>query len=897
MQIHFGPHLDAMIPAPPHTAIGEATLGPQGLLRTLESDLGLAPVLDHPAERLIAYRGCLAAADGPQRFYHRSFQVDPINVTATLAAWREQWYEAGWTGTFPAGLPARLADLADVERLARERVPPCVGQRLARVLEALETRRTQIETLILHGDPEALPLLWRRVLERIGYRPAPPLQGGSAPADSDLRRVQSRLGALAEGEAPAKLSLSGDGTFVVVRAASPDVSARAVAEWLRARPEPDTLLIAEQNGIIVDNAMERSGLPRCGFQHYSRFRAVSQVLKLALGLLWEPLDPHLLLQFLIHPVGPVPASLRRLLAEAVSHQPGVGGAAWSEALRRLEERRREQGADRSTVDAERALVAYWFEGPRHDPAAGAPIEVLAERAQRCANWLSGRLGAATEPAERAMFAGAHAQAGAFIAALGQLREQRRERLPRIEAERLVDEVSRDQPDPAVFAEVGHVRATTHPANVTRPWRRVIWWGLQAQNESFTYPWSAAELAALRQAGVALPTAEQRLAQRAADWLRPLLGCEAQLLLVVHHSDAGHHPLWTRIASLFDGWAEVDLEQQLLAGGAAALPHLDVVTEPVAVKTLPEPRRWWQLPPDALVPERPVESYSSLSKLFHYPHGWVLNYAARLRNGRAEDVADNGLLYGNLAHRLFETFFREHADWPTVGDAAVLGWLERALPRLIAAEGAVLLERGRGVDHEQVVTTLERALLRLLEHLRAADVVRVEPEHSGRAPFLGESMAIAGSIDLLLTTRSGREIVLDAKWGGEPYRARDLEQNLHLQLVSYAYLRRAATDAGRWPYQAYFIITTGNVVAPDDRVFPDALVHAPAEGVDVARLWQAAEATYRWRRSQLDQGLVEVRSAQAEPTERSEPPAGTLPLRDGADPYDDFARLTGWDPFA
>ncbi|HEX7038333.1 MAG TPA: PD-(D/E)XK nuclease family protein [Pseudomonadales bacterium] len=897
MQIHFGLHLDAMIPAPPRTAIGEATVGPQGLLRMLESDLGLAPVLDHPAERLIAYRGCLAAADGPQRFYHRSFQVDPINVTATLASWREQWYEAGWTGAFPAGLPARLTDLADVERLARERVPPCVGQRLARVLDALETRRTQIETLVLHGDPAALPLLWRCVLERIGYQAAPGVHAAAAPPQSDLGRVQARLATLSEGEAPARLELSGDGSFVVVRAASPDVSARAIAEWLRSRPDPDTLLIAEQNGIIVDNAMERSGLPRCGFQHYSRFRAVSQVLKLALGLLWEPLDPHLLLQFLIHPVGPVPAGLRRTLAEAVARQPGVGGAAWTAALERLEERRREKGAGRDAIDAERALVTYWFESPRHDPAAGAPLAVLVERAQRCASWLVGRLAAATEPVERALFAGAHAQAGAFIAALGQLRDQGRERLPRIETERLVDEVTRDQPDPALFAEVGHVRATTHPGNVTRPWRRVIWWDLKAQNQSFGYPWSTSELAALQEAGVALPTTEERLAQRAAEWLQPLFACEAQLVLVVHHGDAGHHPLWTRIASLFDGWAEVDLEQALLAGRDPLLPQLEVDTEPVAVKTLPAPRRWWELPPEVALPPRPVESYSSLSKLFHYPHGWVLGYAARLRTGRAEDVADQWLLYGNLAHRLFETFFREHPDWATLTETAVFRWLQRALPRLVAAEGAVLLERGRGVDHEQVVTTLERALLRLLEHLRAAGVVRVEPERGGRAPFLDGGMEIAGSIDLLLTTGSGREIVLDAKWGGEQYRARDLEQNLHLQLVSYAYLRQCAADGGRWPYQAYFIVTTGNVVAPDDTVFPDALVHAPAEGIDVARLWRAAEATYRWRRAQLDRGLIEVRTDAAEPTERSEPPEGTLPLRDGADRYDEFARLTGWDPFA
>ena len=45
MRIRFGLHRDGLDPTPPRTALGELTLGPQGLIRVLESDLGLAPVL------------------------------------------------------------------------------------------------------------------------------------------------------------------------------------------------------------------------------------------------------------------------------------------------------------------------------------------------------------------------------------------------------------------------------------------------------------------------------------------------------------------------------------------------------------------------------------------------------------------------------------------------------------------------------------------------------------------------------------------------------------------------------------------------------------------------------------------------------------------------------------
>jgi hypothetical protein len=39
-----------------------------------------------------------------------------------------------------------------------------------------------------------------------------------------------------------------------------------------------------------------------------------------------------LLQFLIHPLGPVPGRVRRALAEAVADEPGIGGRAWRQAI-------------------------------------------------------------------------------------------------------------------------------------------------------------------------------------------------------------------------------------------------------------------------------------------------------------------------------------------------------------------------------------------------------------------------------------------------------------------------------------------------------------------------------------------------------------------------------------
>jgi hypothetical protein len=337
MIVHFGLHLDGLHPAPPRTAVGEAVVGPARFLDLLELQLGLPPVRARPGEALLAYRRCLAALDGRRRFYHRSFrEADEIAVARTLLDWRQQWYEAGWSGGFSGRVSQRLSDLADVEHLAREQVPPTRGQRLQRIVAAVRQLRTQIDAVVLHEDPEALPAAWRALLEHFETALAPGVElRPHGRAGTDLHTVQTTLLELAEaaeGREAARRELRGDRSLLVIRGASRDISAHAIGELLL---DPgaleDTVVIAERDGIIIDNALERVGSARAGFQHYSRFRAVTQVLKLGLGLLWEPINPHLLLQFLIHPLGPLPAGVRAMLAEAVSEQPGIGGSKWRQA--------------------------------------------------------------------------------------------------------------------------------------------------------------------------------------------------------------------------------------------------------------------------------------------------------------------------------------------------------------------------------------------------------------------------------------------------------------------------------------------------------------------------------------------------------------------------------------
>ena len=176
MQIVFGFHLDGLKPEVPQTVVGASTLGPKGLLGVLETQLGLPTPTPYPSEAPFSYLQCLQEASSPDRFFHRSLEIDPVNVARTLLDWREQWYEAGWDGTFPDDAPARLADMAAVEAIAKGRVPPTHGERLQRIAEALKERRTQFERVELHTPLDDLPHVWQRVIDALPWVPAAGLE-------------------------------------------------------------------------------------------------------------------------------------------------------------------------------------------------------------------------------------------------------------------------------------------------------------------------------------------------------------------------------------------------------------------------------------------------------------------------------------------------------------------------------------------------------------------------------------------------------------------------------------------------------------------------------------------------------------------------------------------------
>jgi len=875
MQVTFGLQLDGEHGWRPADRLGEPVVGPLGFLNLLETRLGLLRADCPQAQRVTQYRECLERADAPGRCYHASFGVDPIGTAAALLSWRDLWYLHGWDGEPPPGAGPRIADLAVVETSARMVLFPSVGERLIAVADALSKRKCGIQSVEVVDPIEAFPNRWRDVLGKLPVRAVRPFRP-SADATTVLGKLQNALVLSRQGKKPdGKIPWSGDGSLCVVQADTGLVAARWIAHAFASR-QGEVAIVAERNRSLLDATFDAVDIARQGLQDPNSFVPALQVLPLALAVVWEPLDVYALLEFLTHPIGPVPGYARRRLAETIAESPGIGGPRWLDTIAEIERRVPERAADT------RKAIAFWAEHPRYSPAQGAPLTVLIERSRGIRDYYAARL-ADQDPVRSAAAGTGYAQTSAVTAALETFAAQGQGSLSREALQALVSQCTAGGArNSAMHAQVGCVPSACEPGAMIEPFDRVIWWQMGAPALPGHYPWSRSEIAALSDVGVDLPPLAGLLQQRSQAWLRPILAARKQLVLVLPPPGEELHPLWQEIDWFVEGVRPEPLEELLTGRTATDLPE-------VAHAPLPERRRWWSLPAEAKIPPRPSESYSSLNAFLNVPYQWVLKYAAQLNPSNLLAVADGNLLYGSLAHRLIDRFFRDQGTHTLHGDA-LMAWFSHAFDSVVAEEGAVLLMPGRRADYERLRGALGRALSELQRQFASAGVNQVESERSLFGKFPGGKLE--GHADLVVRNAAGQRAIVDMKWAGGTRYQDSLERNRHLQLAIYAEMLRQ--EMGAWPQVSYFILSSSRLLAPDAGFFPGAQSVQSNASASTALLWQQFIAAWTWRRSQLDAGLIEVAIDGIEPTADSVAPPDALEPQALPEAYSDYRWLAGWE---
>jgi hypothetical protein len=873
MHVTFGLSLDARQGPSPQSHFNAPIVGRLGFLSLLETYLGLSAPDIPAAQRVAVYLGFLQKYDDGSRFYSQSLKVDSVGTAFKLLAWRDEWRLGGWQGAARHEHPLRLREMAEVESLAAGSLPPGEAERLSAVANALfATGHTPIDLVSLVDPKDGFPLLWRKVLDAlpaVGFEPPTP-QG-----EGQLREVQERaiLAMSGKGLPDVPLSIT-DGSIEVVRA----LSSTTAQQWLNARQAAapaDRLVVAEQAGDALDTMLTASGGVKCGFEVPSQLRPALQALELAIELCWDPLDIGRLMDFLTHPVGPFSRSARARLAQAVSEQPGIGGAAWIAARNKL--------AALEWGDSLVADIEFWLEGERWKRTDGAPIEALIARVDRLKSALRRRLSG--DPEALATFSPAHRQCAAVYDGLVELARQGvRRMLPRELQQLVAHAMPGGATDPVAAAQVGCMRSASTAGACTEPADEVIWWMPATPALIQQLPWTPAEILALQELGVELREPARELESLAMQWLRPLLAARKRFVLVLPPPDAEIHPIRQLTQQLV---AELEISA-LDLDSALEQQELGELAEQVQPLALPESQDCIQLPKPPNI-TNVKQSYTALNELFSCPALFALKRVAHLEPTFILAAEEDNRLLGILAHRVFEKLFA-HPDALSWSDEKALDWFRSESDMLLQTEGAVLLMHGASISLQRFRMTCEGAICGLLDHLRSAGAARVQTE----AEFAGSlgAVPLTGKIDLLVELRDKRLVAIDMKWRRERYYADLLRNGGFLQLALYSNLVEQQT--GSTPEAlGYFILESGALFLTQEGLFPKALLRRPPEGVTVDSLLDQAKATWSWRTTQFMTGQIAV--VPEKPTADHQGPPGTLPVN-GPSRWDQdhLVLLGGWE---
>lgn len=870
MKITFGLHLDGQRSWHRRNLFGHASVGPMGLLTLLETFLGLPKPLESEGERILQYRELLAKLDTPERFYHRSFEADQYAVARVLLGWRDAWHLHGWEGKFSQAVPRRLSDIAEIEQHVPDQLAPSIGGRLAAIAEALNQRQHPIESVDVIDPISDFPLRWRSVLQKLPL--ARPESITPSSDSTNLSRLQHNL----MHQDSQRIPWAQDNSLIVLRSHSRIAAAALVAELANRNPN-GTLVVAETEGALYDTLSAAYGNARLGISEKSELRPPLQLLSLAFAMIWKPLDVYALLEFLAHPMSPLPRYASSMLAEAVASQPGIGGEKWRAALNRIQEIAGEKG------DELMDTINLWLQPPTIPAGDPAPVTLLEDVAKRVAKSFRSRLGAEEYFTQRAQHSG-NTQCSQIATALGLLRKQGIRTITRLELDQMFEQTSGNgESSAASRPEVGSPLLATDPAAAKEKLDTVIWWNMSASALPSSYPWHSHEIAALRYAGVMLPEMSEVMEMEARNWLRPVLAARKQLILTLPPEGEEAHPIWLSIERIFEeGSIPIQSVEDALEN---KLPIAQV--QPVQHKPLPQRRRWWHLD-KGMIPARKRHSFSSLEKFINNPFEWVLRYPAQINPPNILSVSGGNMLLGSIAHRSMELLHSNPKvlEWSPEHAAT---WVDERLQQLLEEEGAVLLLPGRRASLEAFRQKLRSAVGALHHHLQSARASQVEPEKElSGSFFMGE---LYGYIDILATRQDGAAAVVDMKWGrGKVYREK-LQDNRHLQLAIYGELMRQKT--GNWAVPAYFILAEGNLYAQDKNFFPEAMVARVKEDGGSAMLWQKSQETLRWRQEQIANGRIELVIDGTEPDEHSPWPNGALEVEDPLQWGSDYEWLAGW----
>lgn len=759
--------------------------------------------------------------------YRASLEADLWGTAKSLLARRDGLRLLGWDGRDDKRLPPLARDLAAVEE--RGVLAPSEADRLDAVLEALVAGQQLPEHQIVLREPaEKWPAAWRPVLGKL------------------TNHVEENA-----SKALARKPLLPDKSLTWWRALSVVTAAEAAAASLAALDSEarETVVLCEdrQLAALLDDALAARGVSPMGAAATTSAHPVLQVLPLALGLLWEPADPEQVLDFLLLPVCPIPASWTRRLAESMAERPGVGGRAWETALAALEKPDKEKAAER------RESVRFWISSPAGPSGTALKQATVADRCGKVAEWALRRSSTEEEDVAQALV-----QLAGQASALAELARAFPEPLSEPQLQRLVSSVQEGGVrSGGHHAGAGGPRWIQSLAELDGPCKRLLWFGVHSSGMGSS-PWSVAEAEALAKAGLDMDFEERRHTLERVAERSGLLRVTGPVLAIqlAPAADVPLHPLWLEIGA-GSGDKKAEIVEDVLAAGAGGKVW-PLAIEERKLQPGYAPPAVWHADPKKLS-DRSSTSASELETRLACPLKWTFEYAAKLHSSPIAQLPSGFLLRGNLSHDILEEVFGSSA--PKTAEAAARRTGE-IFARRVVTDAATLARPAAARQRLELKTQLERAARAFFDLVQRGryEIVGFEIEPGGT--LVGKDFR--GRLDCVLKGSDGSPALVDLKYAGIK-KYRDLiETGRALQLCVYsaALAQEGGKDKLDKVAAGYFIVDRARLWTPAKGGLNGALEdEVIASAPSLTEVWNNFAGALKAAEGWLDSGAIPARPLQ------------------------------------
>jgi len=816
-------------------------VGVDGFVRILELYYGLhyddISESDREAAYYKAMNGVMAKSEN---ILTASWNTNSLGVSNACLRWRDALVSVGWNAemTCPS---ERLEVLAQVEN---DFHCPALADRLQQIIKMSKESNPLPDGSTIHVgaysadqvSPQMADLLHNLEVKgtSVIYEQSSPVASNA----TNLHLVQQTL--LHSGKADKnRLNLCKNDDSLEILEFETEMDA---LRYILTRDSDMFDLYINNDSKLMDNVQRMLGQPTSGSSMNAANPQIVQLFRLGLNLFEPPMNIRNLISWLLLPLHPLKAKLRYKLVRAILSTGGYQNEEYnkviSDYLESIENAKERQRAEES--------IRLYIPSPDEN---GTRKETLLGFVSSLGTWCS-QMARLDDMADIRRMQLAKVS-GLFASLYSIIESSAKDSIPFSELECWASALYSSSDFPLYECQSGSrwVCGTTDIADDVNDciWMDCYNYIPQEQPTAFL---NDSEREALGKSGCRFWDVNDYNKSSFIEQIRPLLKSRYKLVIVNVKTCKGNpttkHPLMLMLEQMFGDDIKAIVKQPKVErkkehkikpvenyedSGELQINHTDLIAFPQN------------------------ESYTSLDNIIQYPLDYMLDRVVHFHERSSTELDEVRTAKGNVAHAVIERLFKGNAEDIR---KALTNRYENVLQETIKERGGILLLRENIIELRMFRNNLLENLRSLLNIIKANNLTTISQEkHLNGNIGLLEGDAdpeINSYIDMVLQTEAGGLVVFDFKWtSSKSWHKNLLEKNASVQLALYKYMieltMKQSVEA-----TAYFTMPRHQMFTTSERLKGDDVVLV--QPTDISPLLPTIINSYRFRRQQLESGLIE-----------------------------------------